>query len=42
MSKRIVATLAVVAILAALVALSTSGPASGAEARTLQNAVRGS
>jgi hypothetical protein len=41
LSKRIVATLAVVAILAALVALGTGGPASGAEAKTLQNAVRG-
>jgi hypothetical protein len=40
LSKRIVATLGVVAILAALVALGTSGPASGAEPKTLQNAVR--
>jgi hypothetical protein len=39
LSKRIVATLGVVAILAALVALGT-GPASGAEPKTLQNAVR--
>jgi len=38
LSKRIIATLGVVAILAGLVALGTSGPASGAEAKTLQNA----
>ena len=41
LSKRIIATLSVVAILAALVALATSGPASGAEAKTLQNAASG-
>jgi hypothetical protein len=40
LSKRIVATLGVVALLAALVALGT-GPASGAEPKTLQNAVGG-